>query len=121
LGDVEKKISLGGEMTLPPPYIPEPDPTPDYQKPKLNETAKFSTTKAVIILVIGLVFSCFAARVGALLWGDFGSFALWLGLLLIGLVIYWRVPFLRYGFLVLMIVPLVLFVISVIALSSVSP
>jgi len=57
--DPTQTISLGWKMTLPPPYVPEPDPTPDYRnrksKPKRQSWGGWSCLGIVAWLTVASI------------------------------------------------------------------
>jgi hypothetical protein len=87
---------------------------------KSKGQAQPRTWKAVLILAAWFIFSCFLSQLSPTLSGSNTAIVLWFGLLLVGLGVYRKVPFLRNGFILLLLVPLIILVYSWALLRSIS-
>ena len=85
-----------------------------------KQQAPPSTWKAVLILAAWFIFSCVVSQLSPTLSGSNTAIVLWFGLLLVGLGVYRKVPFLRNGFILLLLVPLIILVYSWALLRSIS-
>ena len=91
-----------------------------FSEEKPKQPAQPSTWKAILILAAWFIFSCVLSQLSSTLSGSNTAIVLWFGLLLVGLGVYRKVPFLRNGFILLLIVPLIILVYSWSMLRSVS-
>lgn len=78
-----------------------------------------TTGKTILILSLWFIFACFLSRVAAVMADETTSAVVWGGLLLLGMLAYWKTPRMRNGFILLALVPLALLLASYFFLSMV--